>query len=125
MALLHTQQDETARALPLAQEAADAYARIGHAEYTQRARQLVDQLQGSSTPAPTQAEPENPAQAAFKAFQRADNPQAMKTALAQYPLMAEPDFVQAIEEVIKQQVPSEGRPQFEQRLAWLKQISES
>jgi len=47
MALL-AQQGETARALPLAQEAARIYAQIGHAQYAQRARQLVAQIQGAS-----------------------------------------------------------------------------
>ncbi len=48
MALLLARQGETDRALPLAREAAQAYAQIGHPEYTQRAQQLVDQLQGAS-----------------------------------------------------------------------------
>jgi hypothetical protein len=38
--------------------------------------------------------------------------------------MTQPDFITTIEQVIAQQVPSEHRPQFEQRLAWLKQIAQ-
>jgi tetratricopeptide (TPR) repeat protein len=49
VAILYAQQGETARALPLAQEAAHIYTQIGHAQYAQRARQLVAQLQRGET----------------------------------------------------------------------------
>jgi len=58
MALLYVRQGDVSRALPLAQEAARAFAQIGHPEYTQRAQQLVAKLQGgqpvSSGPSPAQ-----------------------------------------------------------------------
>ena len=44
MATLYAQQGKTSRALELAQEAARIYAQIGHAQYAQRAQQLVAQL---------------------------------------------------------------------------------
>jgi len=44
MALLYQQQGDPARALPLAQEAAQAFVKIGHPGYTQRAQALVAQL---------------------------------------------------------------------------------
>jgi len=58
MALLYAQQGDVNRALPLAQEAARAFAQIGHPEYTQKAQQLVAELQSgqpvSSGPSPAQ-----------------------------------------------------------------------
>jgi hypothetical protein len=121
MALLHAQQGDTARALPLAQEAARIYTQIGHAQYAQRARQLVAQLQGGS-PAPAAADP---AQAAFEAFQRAGSLQEMQAAVAQHPILKDPEFHAAIEQIIREQVPDEAKPAFEQRLAWLKQITKA
>ena len=50
MALLHAQQGQVDRALPLAQEAARIYAQIGDAQYAQHAQQLVAQLQGGVAP---------------------------------------------------------------------------
>ena len=47
MALLHAQQGEAARALPLAQQAAEIFTQIGHIQYAQRAQQLVAQLQAA------------------------------------------------------------------------------
>ena len=50
MALLYQQEGEPERALALAQEAAAAFGKIGHPQYTQRAQQLVTQLQGGEAP---------------------------------------------------------------------------
>jgi serine/threonine protein kinase/Tfp pilus assembly protein PilF len=44
MALLYARQKETERALPLAEQAVRIWTRIGHVQYTQRARQLVADL---------------------------------------------------------------------------------
>jgi tetratricopeptide (TPR) repeat protein len=46
LALRHAEQGNVAQALPLAGEAARLFAEIGHAAYTQRARELVAQLEG-------------------------------------------------------------------------------
>ena len=46
-------------------------------------------------------------------------------ALAQYPFMADPGFIQAIVEFIEVQAKPEHRSLFEQRLAWLKQSAQS
>ena len=43
-AILYTQQGELRYALPLAQEAAQAFEKIGHPEYTQQAQALIVQL---------------------------------------------------------------------------------
>jgi tetratricopeptide (TPR) repeat protein len=57
MALLYAQQGDQARALPLAREADRLWGQTGHAEYAQRAQQLVVQLEGGSSGAgPTPAE---------------------------------------------------------------------
>jgi len=46
MAVLYAQQGDQARALPLAREAARLWGQMGHAEYAQRAQQLMAQLGG-------------------------------------------------------------------------------
>lgn len=120
MALLYTQRGEPARALPLAQEAVEAFAQIGHLKHTQRAQQLVAQLQGGGAPAPAQG---NSTQAAFEAFQRAGSPSEMQAAVAQYSCMKDAQFIRAIVQTITERVPTEHHPAFQQRLAWLKQIA--
>ncbi len=62
-------------------------------------------------------------QMAFKAFQTTSSLDAMQTIVKQYPFMKEDGFIQAIERTIKEQVPPNLKPAFEQRLAWLKQIT--
>ncbi len=119
-ALLYAQQGETGRALPLAQEAARIWAQIG-SPHTQKAQQLVARLQGGG-PAPTAADP---VQAAFGAFRRAGSIQEMQTALAAHPILKDPGFHAAIELVIREQVSPEHKPAFEQRLAWLKQLTQA
>jgi hypothetical protein len=49
----------------------------------------------------------------------------MQAALAAHPLLKEPGFQAAIEQFIREQVPDEAKPAFEQRLAWLKQLTQS
>ncbi len=44
----------------------------------------------------------------------------MQQAVARFPLLAQADFIAGIEQAIAQQVPSEQRPAYEQRLCWLK-----
>jgi serine/threonine protein kinase len=118
MARLYSQQNDPARALPLAQEAAQAFARIGHTEFTRRAQELVAKLGGGEVPPPP-----DPVQAAFEAFRRAGSPQAMQAAVAQHPLLQDARLIQVIEQAIAEQVPPEQKPAFEQRLAWLKQVT--
>jgi hypothetical protein len=47
----------------------------------------------------------------------------MQQAVARFPLLAQADFIAAIEQAIAQQVSPEHRPACEQRLAWLRQIA--
>ena len=120
MALLYQQQGDRAHALPLAQEAAQAFSRIGHPEYTQRAQQLIAQLQGGGTDPVSEAKA---AQDPFEAFLRADTPQAMLSAVALHPLFTDAQFIQALAKFINEQVQPEQKPAFEQRLHWLRQIA--
>jgi tetratricopeptide (TPR) repeat protein len=64
------------------------------------------------------------ARLAFEAFQQADTMVVMQQAVARFPLMAEADFIAALEQAFAQRVPPEHRPAFEQRLAWLRQIAD-
>ena len=103
----------------LAQAAARIWLQIGHAEYAQRAQQLVATLQGGAPSA------ENTGQAAFEAFQRANSADAMRQAVAQYPILITPQFIAVIERVIVTQVAPELKPAFQERLATLKRIAQS
>jgi hypothetical protein len=47
----------------------------------------------------------------------------MRRVVAQYPLMADPQFIAAIEQAIQTQVPPEHKPTFQQRLDDLKRIA--
>jgi tetratricopeptide (TPR) repeat protein len=64
----------------------------------------------------------NPVQQAFDVFQHAASPADLSTAAAQFPVMTDPQFIDAVEQAIAEQVPPERRPVFEQRLAWLRDI---
>jgi len=66
-----------------------------------------------------QANPDDP-KAASEAFQQAASPDAMRQAVAQFPVLAQ--LIPTIQQVINEQVPPEQRPAFEQKLAWLQQI---
>jgi hypothetical protein len=49
----------------------------------------------------------------------------MQTAVAQHPLLREARLMEAIEQVMDTRVSPEQKPDFEQRLAWLKAIAQS
>ena len=51
--------------------------------------------------------------------------QEMQTALTAHPVLKDLEFHATIEQVIREQVPEEAKPAFEQRLAWLKQIAKA
>lgn len=122
MAWLYATQGDISRALSLAQEAEKIFAQIGNSK-AQVVQQLIALLQASAVDQSnrTQVDPE----AAFQAFQLANSPSAMHTAVAQYPFMTEDVFIQVIEHAIKERIPSNLQPAFEQRLVWLKQIAAS
>jgi tetratricopeptide (TPR) repeat protein len=119
-ALLYGQQGEAAHAIPLAQQAERIWTQIGSPN-AQKARQLLAQLQGGAPPPETV----NPDEAAFQAFQRAASVQDMQAAVAAHPILKAPQFQAAIEQVIREQVPPERQPAFQERLRWLKKVAES
>jgi hypothetical protein len=121
LAVTYAKQGDSRKALSLAQEAAQIFARIGHQQYKQQARQLVAYLQNVDSPSAKGIG--NRVQQAFEMFQGADSPQAMQVAVNQYPFMIDTQFIQSVEEIITEQVPPEHKPAFELRLAWLKQIA--
>ena len=65
----------------------------------------------------------NSIQVAFEICQRATSQQDMQVAANQYPFMLDKLFIQAIEEIINEQIPPEHKSAFEQRLGWLRQIA--
>jgi tetratricopeptide (TPR) repeat protein len=64
-----------------------------------------------------------PAQQAFNAMMQAGSLYELRQTVAQFSLMTGQEFIQAVEQVITQQVPPEHKPAAEQRLDWLKQIA--
>ena len=121
MALLYAQQGESQRALPLAQEAARTFTQIGSPN-AQQAQNLVAQIQGGGSP---DSAGQNPAQAAFAAFQQTSSAEEMRAAVTEYPFMADAQFIAAIDQFTTEQVPPEHKPAFQQRLAWLRQITKN
>ena len=82
--------------------------------YAARARQEL----GMDT-----APQENPAQRAFEELQAVRSLADMEAAVTRFPFMTDAKFINAVEQVIHQQVPLEHHPAFVQRLAWLQQIA--
>jgi tetratricopeptide (TPR) repeat protein len=119
IAMLYSQEGDLQKALAMAKEAARIWTQIGHAQYAQRAQQLVAQLQGGKSPSGAEV-----VQAAFESFKQAAFPQEMQTAASQYPFMTDDSFIQAVEQVIAEQVHPEHKPAFQERLDWLRQIKE-
>jgi len=60
---------------------------------------------------------------AIEASRQANSPTEIQRAVAEFPSMVDTNFIAATEQVIAQQVSSERRTAFEQRLAWLRQIA--
>jgi len=62
------------------------------------------------------------AQTAFEAFRRANSFLEMRDIVSQHTILYTPQIIAGIELAIQQQVPPHLRPEFIQRLTWLKQI---
>jgi serine/threonine protein kinase len=122
LATLMMQRNRLLEALPLAERAAKAFSHVGYnIQYVQQAQQLVTQIQAAIRKQDTQV---NSVQLAFKRFQNVDSLSEMQYIVIEFPFMTNSDFIAVIEQAIVQQVPLEQRPAFEQRLAWLRQISD-
>jgi len=89
----------------------------------QQAAEIIQQIRQALglSPLPTQTNPHNPL-VWFEAFQRADSFDTMRQTVQQFPILTQ--MIPTIEQVIQQQIPAELKPQFEQHLAWLRQIME-
>jgi tetratricopeptide (TPR) repeat protein len=61
---------------------------------------------------------------AIETFQQAGSPDEIRHGVAQFPFMADAEFIAAIEQTVAQRVPLEHQPALNQRLAWLRQIAE-
>lgn len=125
IALLYQQQGDPTHALSLAQEAVRLFTQIGHTPNAQRAQKIVTRLQGSAPASDGDSESNeaNDAQAAFEAFQRASSRDDMQQAMQRCPFMTNPQFIAAIENIIKEKVPPQAKPAFQQRLDWLKSLA--
>jgi tetratricopeptide (TPR) repeat protein len=117
MARLYSQQGEDARALSLAQEAENIWTQIGNPN-AQRAQELIAQLQEEDLSTQT-----DPFDFSIEAFHSANNLGAMQQVVKKYPFMMDDNFIQAMEEFMKEDAPLNLKPVFEKRLVWLKQIA--
>jgi tetratricopeptide (TPR) repeat protein len=117
LAHIYANQGDSATALIFGHEAANAFERIGHSKYAQRAQQLIVQPQGRRPAKP------NSVQSAFEAFRHANLPKDLQLAIAHHPFMVNKQFIEAIEEIVNEQVPADDKPSYEQRLTWLRQIA--
>lgn len=118
IAFLYWRQGDSTRALSLAQESAHVFSQMGLIPNAKQAQQLIAQIQRGGTQGTT-----NSAQSAFEDFQHTTSFHDMQVASAKYPFMTDKQFIQAIEEIINEQVPPEHKPAYEERLSWLKQIA--
>lgn len=106
-------------ALTLAKHAAKLCTQTGKLAMAQQINIFVNQLERIAS----SNDPKNTIQAAFEAFQRAASSQDIQNAIRKYPFMKDEQFIQAVEEIIKERVPLNLRSAFEQRLDWLRQIA--
>lgn len=88
------------------------FTQIGHIHNAQSVEQLITQLGKRQLK-----------QSAFESFQRANSLQDMLSIVKQYPFMLDIEFIQLIERVIAEQVPSDNKFFFEERLSTLRQIA--
>jgi tetratricopeptide (TPR) repeat protein len=118
---LFASQDKLHEALPYFEQAAQLGSPEG-VEYAALARQ---QLGIEAVPSPQHGtEGIFPAQQAFYAMMQASSLDELRQVVAQFPFMADPTFMQMVEQFIAEQVPPEERPYYEQRLTALQQIAE-
>jgi tetratricopeptide (TPR) repeat protein len=106
-------QGNTELALSFAQRSAQLYLEI-HDPNLIEAQRLIDQLQNRNSSAE---------QEAFIAFQRVDSYQEMVVVASKYPFIKDDEYIQVVAQTIEQRVPTDMKPAFERRLAWLKQIA--
>ena len=124
MGMAFAQIGEVDRAITFVEQAVLDFKEAGYPLQAQKAERMLAQIQGRDAPG-SNATQADLVKAAFGAFQRAGSTQEMQSAAAQYPFMTEDGFIDAIEKVIKEQVPPERKAAFKQRLTWLRQIAEN
>jgi tetratricopeptide (TPR) repeat protein len=99
------------RALPYFETAAQ----LGYPLAVQYVAQVRQELGEGSLPQP------DPIELAFQAFVDASSSKEMEQAVEQFSFMITTDFISSVEQIIVD-LPTEDRPIFEQRLAWLLQL---
>lgn len=111
--VLHVNREELREALPYFEKAVQLGSPHGN-QLTGQIREKLGMSPGSQI---------DPVQTGLIAFQQAASQEDIKKAVVQFPFMIDPGFIEAIEQIITQQVPKEHKLQFEQRLTWLRQIA--
>jgi len=120
LGLAFEKNGETEKAIMALDNCVNFERAIGHPDAekdAKRVNRLRAQVQGES---PIQV---NPTQVAFEAFQRVESLQEMQVAANQHIMLKDSQFIQAIAEIIKEQVPPNQKAAFEQRLSWLRQVT--
>jgi tetratricopeptide (TPR) repeat protein len=111
--VIHTERGEWDDAL----RAFETAARLGEpagAQYAVQARQARGLPPEPATP--------DPMRQALEAFLEADTRDELRGAVGRHPILAEPDFFVALEQIIAQEVPTAEQQVFRQRLDWLRKL---
>jgi len=119
MALEYLEINDAPRALSMAKEASQIFSNI-RSQHTLVVQQFIAKLEGDES-----AQESNLIQAmeaAFAAFFQASTPYAMQIAITQNFLLADPKFIQFIDDTIHTKVPPAQMRTYEERLAWLRKI---
>ncbi len=117
LARLYIKQEEFTKALLLAKDATSIWSQMGSPN-TQHAQKLVEEISGGSKPPQR-----NSIEEAFTAFWQISSKIELRFAANKYPLLLNPEFINAVEGTIKTKIPPEQKAAFEQRLEWLRQIA--
>lgn len=121
LAAIYTENKQPDKALPLAQEAAKIYSQMGDPEGAQQARWLVRKIQ-ELMPGP-EAGAHKFLDQGLDAFVSANSLEEMQEAVKKCFLLKDATMIAKLERMISEQVPVDRKPEFEQRLIWLKQIA--
>jgi serine/threonine protein kinase/Flp pilus assembly protein TadD len=124
LSLIYQEKNRINDALLYAEQSAKLFDQLGHREYSERAHQLILQLQKGE---PVNQRKEGPSEQdlmnAFQAFLSANSAQGMRKVTELYPLVTQPTFLMILEQFIATQASSENKAAYKQRLIWLQQIA--
>lgn len=113
-ATMHIDHEEWREALPYLWTASQ----LGHPQGEQLALQIEQRFGIESTSEAKSV------QAAFISFRHTQSFDGIKLVVTEFPFIIDPEIISIIEQFISQKVSKELKPEFNQRLTWLRQIAE-